>query len=208
MHTDVTARLLYFFYKFVIAISIKIYNKHKIQIKNTLVTAPAGRSCRTWDRVPAYRAVNAEHNKTWDWRYRRVPCLEEGWREKQRQRSSPLFGGQILFNSLTASCFASVGLEETFEFIPFFQIVRGKTASAARNFCFSLHPSSMAPFLFPRQIWDWAGSRRGRGTLRGLRAGVSAGPATWPRVTLRCVSAAATFPAPRRVHYHLASCLV
>ena len=38
-------RCFIFFFKLVIAISIKIYNKHKIQIKNTLVTAPAGRSC-------------------------------------------------------------------------------------------------------------------------------------------------------------------
>ena len=32
--------------------------------------------------------------------FRSCRDIEEGWREKQRQRSSRLFGGQILFNSL------------------------------------------------------------------------------------------------------------
>ena len=31
--------------------------------------------------------------------------IEEGWRQKQRQRSSRLFGGQILFNSLPRQLF-------------------------------------------------------------------------------------------------------
>ena len=64
-----------------------------------------------------------------------LPTIEEGWRTKQRQRSSRLLGGQKSFNSLPcySSCFVSVDMQEKVEFILFFQIDRGKTASAARN---------------------------------------------------------------------------
>ena len=46
--------------------------------------------------------------------------IEEGWREKQRQRSSCLFGGQNLSIPCHISCFAPVDLEERVEFIRFF----------------------------------------------------------------------------------------
>ena len=65
--------------------------------------------------------------------------------QKKNQRSSLLFGGQNLFNSLPRQLFfVQEDFEEQDEFIPFFQIilvhfillfkiVLGKTASAARN---------------------------------------------------------------------------
>ena len=58
---------------------------------------------------------------------------EEGWREKVRQRSLLGLEGRICSILCSDSRFASVGLEETVEFILFFQIHLGKTASAARN---------------------------------------------------------------------------
>ena len=86
--------------------------------------------------------------------------IEEGWGQKPRQRSSRLLGGRTCSISCRASCFAAVDLEETVEFMLFFQIDRGKIVSAARkwtNFapppnrhlclCFSLHPSSMADWV-------------------------------------------------------------
>ena len=36
-----------------------------------------------------------------------ITVIEEGWREKQRQRSSRLFGGQNLFTSLPRLLFCS-----------------------------------------------------------------------------------------------------
>ena len=59
--------------------------------------------------------------------------IEEGWREKQRQRSSPLFGGRIFLTSCRGRCFVSVDLEEKDELQVLYQIDRGKTASAAKN---------------------------------------------------------------------------
>ena len=59
---------------------------------------------------------------------------EEEWREKQRQRSSRLFGGADFIQFLAAlASFALVNLEDKVEYILFFQIDRDKTASAARN---------------------------------------------------------------------------
>ena len=94
--------------------------------------------------------------------------IEEGWKQKTRQRSSRLFGGQHLLikflAALSASCFASVYLEETVEFILFSQSKRGKTAYAARNwslnrsndlcivFCFN--PSSMPLILVTFFQWN------------------------------------------------------
>ena len=57
--------------------------------------------------------------------------IEEGWREKQRQRSSRLFGGQTFFGS-----------------VPFFQTDRGKTASAARNCSKSALQTDKTTFTF------------------------------------------------------------
>ena len=52
-----------------------------------------------------------------------ILVIEEGWRQKRRQRSSRLFVGQNLFNSLPHyGCFALVYLEEQVEFILIFQI--------------------------------------------------------------------------------------
>ena len=77
--------------------------------------------------------------------------MEEGWRQKQRQRSSHLFGGAESIQIL-------VDLVEKVEFILFFQIDRCKTASASRHrinsaprpppprhddHCFCRHPPSM-----------------------------------------------------------------
>ena len=59
--------------------------------------------------------------------------IGEGWIRRQRQRSLHLFVGQNVLNFLRAGCFASVYLEERVQFNRFFQIDRGKTASAARN---------------------------------------------------------------------------
>ena len=39
-------------------------------------------------------------------------AIKEGWRQKQKQRSSRLFGGRIYSIPCRASCFASVDLEE------------------------------------------------------------------------------------------------
>ena len=57
--------------------------------------------------------------------------------------------GRLCSIPFRASCFVSVGLEETVEFILFFQIDRGKTASAQNlpPFCFSLHPTPMISTL-------------------------------------------------------------
>ena len=56
--------------------------------------------------------------------------IEEGFKQKPRQRSSRLFGGQLLCR---ASYFALVVLKEMVEIILFFQNDRGKMACAARN---------------------------------------------------------------------------
>ena len=57
---------------------------------------------------------------------------EEGWRQKQRQRSSHLVGGQNVFNSLPGlhACF---GRFERKRMNSFLQNDQGKTASAAKN---------------------------------------------------------------------------
>ena len=60
--------------------------------------------------------------------------IEEGWKQKARQRSSRLFGGQNLFNSLPHLMFCLGQFERKGLIHPtFLQINRGKTASAARN---------------------------------------------------------------------------
>ena len=60
--------------------------------------------------------------------------IEEGWKQKARQRSSRLFGGQNLFNSLPHLLFCLGQFERKGLIHPtFLQINRGKTASAARN---------------------------------------------------------------------------
>ena len=60
----------------------------------------------------------------------RQRSIEEGWREKQRQRSSRLFGGRFCSIPCRTSYFASVGLEEMVEFILFFQIDEGVAIAA------------------------------------------------------------------------------
>ena len=74
--------------------------------------------------------------------------IEEGWREKQRQKLLRLFGGQNLFNSLRRYLFAWVALEEKDEFNRFFQIDRDKTASAARNWTNTAPPTDATTFAF------------------------------------------------------------
>ena len=46
--------------------------------------------------------------------------IEEGWRAKQRQRSSRLFGGRNCLIPCRTTCFSLVGLEEQDEFNRFF----------------------------------------------------------------------------------------
>ena len=72
--------------------------------------------------------------------------IEEGWNKKTRQRSSRLFGGKICWISCRAHCFASVDLEETVKFFLFFQIDRGKTANAARNWTHSAPQTDATTF--------------------------------------------------------------
>ena len=74
--------------------------------------------------------------------------IEEGWREKPRQRSSHLFGDRIYSVPYRASCFASVDLEEKVEFILFFQLDQGKTASVARNVINSAPQTDAMTFAF------------------------------------------------------------
>ena len=62
-----------------------------------------------------------------------VEGIEEGWREKQRQRSSRLFGGRIYSIPCRASCFASVDLEEMVEFILFLFLSRHPKTSHFKN---------------------------------------------------------------------------
>ena len=63
-----------------------------------------------------------------------VPAIEDGWRQKQRQRSSRLFREAEFVQFLAAlAVLPRFDLEETVELILFFEIDRGKTASAARN---------------------------------------------------------------------------
>ena len=59
-----------------------------------------------------------------------IITIEEGFKQKPRQRSSRLFGGQLLCR---ASYFALVVLKEMVQIILFFQNDRGKMACAARN---------------------------------------------------------------------------
>ena len=80
--------------------------------------------------------------------------IEEGWREKQRQKSSHsrLFGGQNLFNSLLRSLFY-LGLFGRNSWIPpFFQLVHVKIDSAAKNWLNSAHQTdvkNLPLLLFP-----------------------------------------------------------
>ena len=46
-----------------------------------------------------------------------ICTVVEGWREKQKQRSSRLFGDKLYSIPCGASCFGSVHLEEKDEFI-------------------------------------------------------------------------------------------
>ena len=88
-----------------------------------------------------------------------VLIIEEGWREKQR--SSCLFGGQNLFNSLPLPrllfClgrFGSIGW-----FPPFSQIDRGKTGCAARQWINSAAQTDATTFAFASLsiliLWFW-----------------------------------------------------
>ena len=87
--------------------------------------------------------------RNWPSFYGRPIVTEEGRGQKPSRMSSRYLGGKICSIYCRASCLAAVNLEETVEFILFFQIDRGKTESAARNrrdyLClgFCPHPSSM-----------------------------------------------------------------
>ena len=59
--------------------------------------------------------------------------IEEGFKQKPKQRSSRLFGGQISLNSLPRKLFCLGRFGRIGWIQLFFQIDLGKTASAARN---------------------------------------------------------------------------
>ena len=86
-----------------------------------------------------------------------MESIEEGWRKKQRQRSSRLFGGQNLFNSLPRQlfCFGRFGRIVLFNLFFYISTEAKQLARQGIEYilplnrrddlclCFCLHPSSM-----------------------------------------------------------------
>ena len=87
--------------------------------------------------------------------------IDEGWREIGKGKGRRVCLGSRLCSILCpVSCFASIGLEKTDEFILFVQIDRGKTAKAWQGIEQNLPPKqTRRPFLLlsPSFFYDHKG---------------------------------------------------